>query len=147
MSWVIGNIVWLIDTSIIEKIQSAYELAKKKYSWMLRNDGSPVFNHSIDVICKVFTYFSLEDIGKLTPEDIVVFLLHDIIEDSDVEFVELYKGYWWEIAFEVHQLSKKSWTRYLKDIKDSEVSPENQKLLHDAQNKYKIYMLEQKKLY
>lgn len=106
------------------KFELAYLEVKDRLK-KVSNDGKTMgFHHSVDVVFNLFRYFSKEDIEKLTMDDLIVALLHDIIEDSDITFKQLYTLFWADIAKRVVHLTKGSWIRYLWDIPIKKVPSE-----------------------
>ncbi len=85
----------------MELVKSAELLAKKKHSGMMRNDGvTPYSKHLEDVTNR------LKSLGVIDEELLCAGWLHDIIEDTDMTFDNLYEQFGSRVAVLVSSLSK-----------------------------------------
>lgn len=96
-------------------IRSAFELAAKAHQTQRRKSGEPYILHPIEVarIC-------VEEIG-LGPTAVVCALLHDVVEDTDVNIIEIREQFGERVALIVDGLTK------LDSLHDSE-SPQAENL-------------------
>lgn len=83
----------------IEKIQRAYELAKKYHNGQVRDSGEPYITHPIAVA------FILLDLGMDT-DTICAALLHDVVEDTSCTLDELKKRFGDDVAMLVNGVTK-----------------------------------------
>ena len=80
-------------------IQKAYEFAKEKHEGQFRRSGEPYIHHPIEVayICACLTS---------GPATIASALLHDVVEDTDVNVEDIKAEFGEEVAFLVDSLTK-----------------------------------------
>ncbi len=100
---------------IAEKMQMfnlAYTISKYKFQFVTRKSWERYFEHLLSV---VDLYLEYEE--KPTFEWVMVALLHDIIEDSDIDEETLRYLFWSEIAMSVCGLSKSSVYEHIRDDK------------------------------
>ena len=94
----------------IELISKAHDFTRNKFKWKIRKDWTNTFYHS-----KRVSLISL--LMELTnAEDIVVAILHDVIEDTDSDYNEVKEIFWKTVADRVETLSKKEWANFIYDI-------------------------------
>jgi len=73
---------------MIGSIEDAKKLAKKKHAHQTRKDGkTPYFNHLKKVVR------NLEDFGITDKEILCAGWLHDTIEDTDIDYDEIYEKF------------------------------------------------------
>jgi (p)ppGpp synthase/HD superfamily hydrolase len=82
-----------------EKITEAYNFAQKAHDKQLRYSGKPYFVHSYE------TGKNLALID-MSPTMIIAGLLHDVIEDTDVEEEEIREKFGEEILFLINGVTK-----------------------------------------
>lgn len=87
-----------MERQIDPLIGKAYSFAKKAHHGQLRRGGSPYFSHVYDVFMRVSD----------NPDERIVALLHDVIEDSGVTEADLFnEGFSFEQVKAILTLSKK----------------------------------------
>lgn len=87
----------------LNKIKHAYALSKWKFQEILRNDGERFFNHLRN------SAFNITRYNKNASFDaFLVAILHDVIEDTDIDFRTLRFYFWEKIALAVYSISKDS---------------------------------------
>lgn len=96
-----------VDNSTKEKISLIYQYAEVLHHGQLRKDWSKYFEHPVEV-AKI-----LEEIGWQNKRSIIIALLHDVIEDTEIEHDILCELFWEKIADSVEKISKKPWIQYL----------------------------------
>ncbi|MGY5149620.1 MAG: HD domain-containing protein [Candidatus Nitrosopumilus sp. bin_68KS] len=84
----------------MELLKSAEFLAKKKHAGYLRKDGSTFSKHLEDVVNR------LKSLGVIDEELLSAGWLHEIIEETDVSFDNLYEQFGNRIAVIVSSLSE-----------------------------------------
>jgi hypothetical protein len=87
------------SNSEVLKIEETLKLIKNKHKWDYRDENTPYYTHCLDT-----ALLFLKDGWNF--EDIIILLLHDIIEDTDITEEELALLYNPSIAKKVHILSK-----------------------------------------
>lgn len=110
-----------------ERIRLVYAFANFIHHHQTRKDGTKFFEHPLEVVKilfdkKLYTTFPSEN-------EIIIALLHDIIEDTEVEHMILESLFGKEIADSVEALSKKHWTEYVEDIPENILSKKEKKIL------------------
>ncbi len=84
----------------MELVKSAEILAKKKHSGHLRKDGSTFSKHLEDVVNR------LKGLGVIDEEILSAGWLHEIIEETDVSFDDLYEQFGNRISVIVSSLTE-----------------------------------------
>lgn len=85
----------------MELVKSAELFAKKKHSGMMRKDGvTPYSKHLEDVVNR------LKSLGVVDEELLCAGWMHDVVEDTDVTFDNLYEQFGNRVAVLVSTLSK-----------------------------------------
>jgi len=84
----------------LELVKSAEFLAKKKHAGHLRKDGSTFSKHLEDVVNR------LKGLGVIDEEILSAGWLHEIIEDTDVSFDDLYEQFGNRISVIVSSLTE-----------------------------------------
>ena len=84
----------------MELVKSAEFLAKKKHAGRLRKDGSTFSKHLEDVVNR------LKGLGVIDKELLSAGWLHEIIEDTDVSFDDLYEQFGNRISVIVSSLTE-----------------------------------------
>lgn len=84
----------------MELVKSAEFLAKKKHAGHLRKDGSTFSKHLEDVVNR------LKGLGVIDEEILSAGWLHEIIEDTDVSFDDLYEQFGNRISVIVSSLTE-----------------------------------------
>ncbi len=113
---VIDNIYnWKIEDneefrSTYRNIWTAYNLMKQKFSEVIRDDWERYFEH-----LRAVTNIILDFIPEPNKEKVLIALLHDSIEDTNIDFHTLEILFWPKIAIAVVWLSKKDWKLYITD--------------------------------
>lgn len=105
----------------MEIIKNAELFAKKKHYGMMRKDGTTSYSkHLEDVVNR------LKSLGVIDQELLCAGWLHDIIEDTDTSFDDLYDQFGSRVAVLVSTLSKdmslprkKREQRYVKQLKEA----------------------------
>ena len=82
-------------------IFDALALSQKAHEKQTRDEGSPYIVHPLRVAMESIKHFKKPDAAS-----IVIALLHDVIEDSDVSYEDLHEKFGEEIANTVRNLSK-----------------------------------------
>lgn len=80
-------------------IKKAYELADKAHSGQMRESGDPYITHPVSVA------IILADFG-LDTDSVAAALLHDVVEDTEVEIVQIEKEFGSDIAALVDGVTK-----------------------------------------
>lgn len=83
-----------------EFILKAFRLCKEKHNWQYRDEWTPYYSHPVFVAIKWIEFW-------LWAKDIIVLLLHDTIEDTDLSYEDIKEEFWEYIASAVKWLSKK----------------------------------------
>ena len=81
--------------------QNAAAFAAKKHRHQTRTDGGPYVSHCFRVAMTVSMVFGFDD-----PEVLAAALLHDTIEDCDVDYDDILEGYGKNIADYVAVMTK-----------------------------------------
>lgn len=90
-----------------EFILKAFRLCKEKHNWQYRDEWTPYYSHPVFVAIKWIEFW-------LEAKDIIVLLLHDTIEDTNLSYEDIKKEFWEYVANAVRWLSKKdNWVRLL----------------------------------
>lgn len=99
----------------MEKVKNTISLIKKKHNWQYRDENTPYYTH-----CVHTALLLLDDWWDF--EDVIVCLLHDILEDTNFSGEELKNIYWETISDYIDLLSKsKNWEfKYENDFDDIE---------------------------
>lgn len=82
-----------------EKINKAYELAKKAHASQKRESGLPYITHPVSVAC------ILIHLGMDT-DSVVSALLHDVVEDTDVTIEEIEREFGKDVALMIDGVTK-----------------------------------------
>lgn len=100
--WFLSQIKETINFSGEQKLNiiKAMNLCKTKHKWQLRDEWVEYYSHPIFTAIKWLEFW-------MSYEDILVLLLHDTIEDTDLTFDEIKKEFWEYVASKVLSLSKK----------------------------------------
>ena len=90
---------------IEEEIKKAYIFAKNAHHWQMRLSWDPYITHPVE---------ATEILLSLHPDiyTIQACLLHDVVEDTEVELVEVEEVFWKDVAFLCAGMEKLSWVRY-----------------------------------
>lgn len=107
-------------------IWTAYNLMKQKFSEVIRDDWERYFEH-----LRAVTNIILEFIPEPNKEKVLIALLHDSIEDTNIDFHTLDILFWSKIAIAVVWLSKKDWVLYVSE----------KEILENYQNSNDFYKL------
>lgn len=94
----------------LNKVKHAYALSKWKFQEILRNDRSRFFEHLRNSAFNIIRYSK-----NKTFDAFLVALLHDIIEDTDIDFRTLRSFFWEKIALAVYSISKDSVLNHIKN--------------------------------
>ena len=89
----------------LERIRSAYELAKSSHAEQKRRDGTPYVTHCI-AAAKICAEMGLDE------DSIIAALLHDVIEDTDIPYEAISKKFGSAVADIVDGVTKLSRVRY-----------------------------------
>lgn len=109
----------------LNKIKHAYALSKWKFQEILRNDGERFFNHLRN------SAFNITRYNKNASFDaFLVAILHDVIEDTDVDFRTLRFYFWEKIALAVYSISKDSPLNHIQ--KNDEENLEKKEALEES---------------
>lgn len=104
-------------------LQEVYYYVEKKYKGRKRKDGSDEFAHMLDV-----TFMFLGHFEEVTFEEVVVCLLHDVLEDFPQMLIsELEEKFWQGIVKKIKKLTKKDWLYYIKNCYQSDFSTPEEK--------------------
>lgn len=98
----------------INQFRTAYFLMKDKFSKIFRNSWERYFEHLRSVTEWVL------DFKNPSVRKSIIAILHDSIEDTDIDFHTLKILFWPEIAIAVQGLSKEPWEKYLDEDIDVE---------------------------
>lgn len=104
---------WLEAMEIKDKIGAlkvAYEQAKHLFRWEFRRDGKRYFEH-----LKSVTDIVLKELPHPSLNKVIVAMLHDMMEDTEVDFQTLKRIFGEEIATAVNLLTKKTIDHYMPD--------------------------------
>lgn len=91
-------------------VKKAYSDAKELFRGEFRRDGKRYFEHLRSV-----TDIILKELPYPTVRKVIVAMLHDMMEDTEVDFDTLKKTFWEEIATAVNLLTKKSIDHYMEE--------------------------------
>ena len=83
----------------MERIERAYQLAKRAHEGTLRRSGEPYIVHPV---CAAII---LVELGMDT-DSIVAALLHDVVEDTEITLEEIRKEFGKDVAFLVDGVTK-----------------------------------------
>lgn len=81
-------------------LKKALYLCKEKHKWQYRDEGTEYYSHP------VFVAILWIDMN-IDPKDIIILLLHDTLEDTDVTYEQIKNQFWEFVANGVLSLSKK----------------------------------------
>ena len=95
------------------RIRKAYFIAKKSFEEQKRDNNTSTFSHSKRV-CLILSNFKWIEI-----DDLIVAILHDIIEDTKITYQEIKNLFWQKIANSVQSLSKEKWFNFTYEIDKS----------------------------
>lgn len=90
------------------KLNLAYSLAKLKFQWVTRESGERYFEHLREV-----TLISLRKGMTKDFDEVLISLLHDIIEDTDISYNTLKELFWERVALWVQLISKPAFSDFL----------------------------------
>ena len=90
---------YISDPEDLKRIKDAYNFVLLKHKGQVRKSGEPYFHHLVEV---AYILASL----RTGPSTIIAGLLHDVVEDTDVEIEEIEKGWGEEVAKLVDALTK-----------------------------------------
>lgn len=85
------------------KILQALELCKKYHAGQMRDEWVEYYSHPIFVAIKWIEY-------KSSVDDILVLLLHDTIEDTELSYEEIERKFWEKVAQGVKWMSKNEYS-------------------------------------
>ena len=107
-----------VDIADMQRIMSAYEMAKSVHEIQTRKDGTPYFYHCSRV-CKII----IEELKLFDADLISAALLHDVLEDSKEITKEIISYNFGEyVAYIVETLTK--------DLNAQEVNPDDVDIAH-----------------
>ena len=95
----------IITDDNIDKLWEAYQLGQKAHEGQLRRSGEPYFNHCIEV-GKILSIWHL-DINA-----VIAGLLHDSIEDTDINKTIITKNFGKEVTYLVEGVTKLSGIKF-----------------------------------
>lgn len=144
----IDDFIWFIEKNITinkdeeNKIRLVYAFADFIHHHQERKDGTKFFEHPKEVARILFE----EELNfwEITPKSIIVALLHDIIEDTDVEHYILEALFGKEIADSVQNVSKKHWSLYIWGIPKIHLCEAEKKEIRRVKRQEKNIPLESK---
>ena len=90
---------YISDPDDLKRIKEAYNFVLLKHKGQVRKSGEPYFHHLVEV---AYILASL----RTGPSTIIAGLLHDVVEDTDVEIDEIEKKWGEEVAKLVDALTK-----------------------------------------
>lgn len=115
----------------------AYYIMKNHFNWKYREvknsnwENERYFEH-----LKSVAYILLEELSSPTLEKIILWLLHDSIEDIPNLTFEILKWLFWEkIANATNKLSKKDWRNYLNEEEINHIESCEKKCIFDEEYK------------
>jgi (p)ppGpp synthase/HD superfamily hydrolase len=113
----------------IVAVKKAIYYARKYHGAQVRESGEPYYSHPIEVAYLIADYLFRTDI-------LVVSILHDVIEDTDLSYEKLVHIFGIEIANQVNDLSR---------IKKDGQKPSSEEMLERlwSQEKYSLLMIKQ----
>lgn len=88
-----------------ERIYKTYIYCEEKFIGKFRNNWDTYFEHLLQVAL-ILVSFHDNNFCKITPETIIIALLHDIIEETNTTFEEIKEEFWPKFAIAVQVLSK-----------------------------------------
>lgn len=97
------------------KLNKAYTDAKELFRGEFRADGKRYLEH-----LKSVTDIILKELPHPSLEKVIVAMLHDLLEDTEVDFETLKKTFGEQIAIAVNLLTKKSIDYYMEEWEDKE---------------------------
>ncbi|QFR39043.1 bifunctional (p)ppGpp synthetase/guanosine-3',5'-bis(diphosphate) 3'-pyrophosphohydrolase [Candidatus Gracilibacteria bacterium 28_42_T64] len=106
------------------KIKDVYFLAYKAHNSEKRKDGTPYFDHPKRVA------LLLSNFEGVNIKQIIIALLHDVIENTDIEHDFINKLFGEDIADGVQHLSKKDWKDYIYDIDNKYLSSQEKSYIN-----------------
>lgn len=98
----------------MKKLNLAYGLVKLKFQWVNRKSWERYFEH-----LKQVTEIWLREGLTTSFEEVLISMLHDIIEDADISFETLRELFWEKVALWVQLISKDSFTEFIDDYRDN----------------------------
>ena len=90
----------------IERIRSAFEMARDSHEGQIRRDGTPYVTHPVAVANIVAVEMGLDE------DSIVSALLHDVIEDTDISYADIVKKFGVTVADLVNGVTKLTRVQY-----------------------------------
>ncbi len=127
-----------------EKIRLVYAFADFLHHHQERKDGTKFFEHPQEV-ARILLEANLRN-GRVSTKQIIIALLHDIIEDTEVEHFILKNLFWKGIADSVDALSKKHWSDYIEDIDPQTLSQNQRNMLKACPQNLEIETIWKKKI-
>lgn len=100
-------------TNTMRKLVTVYSFCKDEFSKISRRDLSRYFEH-LRWVAKI----TLRELPNPSFKKILVALLHDIFEDTEVNFTTIQEIVGKEVAIAVDLLTKKSFSYYVSEFKD-----------------------------
>lgn len=94
----------------MRKLNLAYALVKLKFQWSKRKSWERYFEHLKEVTLIWLKEWLTKDFNE-----VLISMLHDIIEDTDISFQTLRELFWERIAIWVELISKNNLTNYISD--------------------------------
>jgi len=135
------ELAWLDEEQIKQKMRPvsiAYQIAKMKHDWQVRKSGEPYFHAHVKEVAKI----SLIELPNPTIKRVLVGLLHDILEDTDITLQTIENLFGKNIAHDVDLLTKQDYEYYFGEedkAKRESYTPTRQKeLLNDPEFQKKI---------
>jgi len=99
----------------IYKIKIAYQIAKNAHKWQMRSNWKKLFEHLERVWRLILDIFP-----NPSANEIIIAILHDILEDTDIKYETLKNIFWEFIADTVFSLSKKNLASYVEKLNENE---------------------------
>lgn len=103
------------DWHDMDKIKMAYQIAKNAHRWQMRSNWKRLFEHLRRVWRLILDIFPNPSVN-----DIIIAILHDILEDTDIKYETLKNIFWEFIANTVFSLSKKNLASYVNLLNENE---------------------------
>lgn len=85
-----------------DEYNKTFDIIEKYHNWQYRKSGEMYIEHLLRTAINFIEIFE----KNITTENIITCLLHDIIEDTNIDEKEIIYNFWFNIFYKVKALSK-----------------------------------------
>jgi hypothetical protein len=104
-----------------KNIKEAYRIWVEAHSLQFRKSGRPYIIH-IEWVLSILKWYAQKLGQKIEPQDLIVAILHDVLEDHPQYFEEIYAKFWYDVIYRIITMSKPNallFTKWQKVIPES----------------------------